>query len=376
MASDERKRETPEERTRRQREEVRQIAAMLQARVRDLAPILLPEGRLESRGREWRAGDRGGRSIVLTGPTAGVYRDFRGGDKGCDMLAAVAAILCNGSMRDAIAWARSYLGLADLDQQAYDLALKRAAERAAKKRIEDEKAAAELDAKRRRQAGGLWHSADPLECSPADDYLLGRGIDIRRLARPVSALRFNPKTWCQDRRGEFPAMVSALWRIGDPQLVATHRTYLSPRGEGWTKAEIEKPRSILGSWPGAVIPIQRGEAGTRWIDIAEGEEVAFGEGIEEGLSIALVRPRWRVGAVGFVGNFAQIKLPVWCHVMLCINNDPPGSQADKAIFGDPEKNLPGAVRVLEEAGHVVRVLRPPQDFKDWNDLLTGKRRGG
>lgn len=371
MATEDRREETPEERDRRRKEEVRALAALLQERVSDLAPILLPEGRLEQRGREWRAGSRGGRSIMLAGPTRGVYRDFEAGDKGCDMLAAVAKILCNGSMRDAIAWARSYLGVQDTDGEAYRLALRRAEER----RKVDEAKQAELDAKRRRQAGGLWHSAEPLAGGPADQYLMGRGIDIRRLARPPSALRFNPKTWCQDRRAEHPAMVASLWKIGDPKLVATHRTYLAPRGDGWTKADVEKPRSILGSWPGAVIPIQRGETGKRWVDIAEGEEVAFGEGIEEGLSIALVRPKWRVGAVGFVGNFAQIVLPVWCHVMLCINNDPPGSQADKAIFGDPAEGKRGAVELLEEAGHVVRVLRPPPEFKDWNDLLTGKKRG-
>ena len=363
--------ETPEERQRRQREEVRAIAAMLQDRVGDLAPILLPEGRIENRGREWRAGARGGRSIMLHGPTRGVYRDFESGEKGCDMLQAVAVILCNGSVRDAIAWARSFLGLADADAEAYALANKRAEER----RKADEIKRADLDVKRRRQAGGLWHSAEPVAGGPADQYLRGRGIDISKLARPPSALRFNPKTWCQDRRAEHPAMVAALFRLGDPALVAAHRTYIAPHGGGWGKADVPKPRSILGSWPGAVIPIQRGETDARWKDIAEGEVVAFGEGIEEALSIALVKPEWRVGAVGFVGNFGQVALPVWCHVMLCINNDPPGSEAERAIFGDPDKNRPGAVRTLEEAGHVVRVLRPPTDFKDWNDLLTGKKRG-
>lgn len=313
---------------------------------------------------------------MLQGPSRGVYRDFRGGEKGCDMLQAVANILCNGSLRDAIAWARSYLGLADADQEAYELALKRASERAAAQRAQDEKDAADLDAKRRRQAGGLWHSAEALKGSPADQYLRGRGIDIARLARPPSALRFHPRAWCQDRRAEHPAMVSALFRIGEPQLVAAHRTYLAPHADGWGKADVPKPRSILGSWPQAVIPIQRGATEARWIDVAEGEEVAFGEGIEEALSIALVRPDWRVGAVGFVGNFAQITLPVWCHVMLCINNDPPGSEAHQALFGNPDTKSLGAVSILERAGHVVRVLRPPPEFKDWNDLLTGKKRGG
>lgn len=351
------------------REEVAAISAMLQDRVDDLAPILLPEGRRE--GGDWRAGARGARSIRLTGPKRGVYTDFEQSPKGCDMLQAIADLLCGGKLRDAIAWARSYLGLQDASDEAMALARQRAAER----RAAQEAKAKQVDAQRIKQAGGLWHSAVPLLDSPADAYLRGRGIDLRALMRLPGAIRYQPRAWCKDRRAEHPAMVSALFKIGAPKLVATHRTYLAQNAAGgWGKADVTAPRSILGSWPGAVVPIQRGEGAARWADIEEGEVVAFGEGIEEGLSIALVQPSWRVGAVGFVGNFAQIALPCWCHVMLCINNDEPGSAAEKAIFGDPERRTPGAVETLEKMGHVVRVLRPPLAFKDWNDLLTGKRR--
>lgn len=358
-----------EEFKRRGREELIAIVEMLQARVDDLAPILLPEGRRE--GNDWRAGSRGGRSIALRGPHRGVYRDFESGNKGCDMLEAITEILCNGNKRDAVAWARSYLGISSsMNDQALELARRKAAERKAAAERDREK----LDRKRRKQASGLWHSAGPLEGSLADRFLMGRGIDIRRLEKMPGALRFNPRTWCKERRGEYPAMVSSLWRLGDPELVATHRTYLQENPDGSVgKAPVESARSILGSWPGAVIPIQRGEGSRQWKDIQEGEVVALGEGIEEGLTVALVKPEWRVGAVGFVGNFGQIALPVWCHVMLCINNDPPGSPADKAIFGDPERRTRGAIGDLEAAGHVVRVMRPPAGFKDWNDILMGKK---
>lgn len=355
-----------DERRRMAAEQLKEITALLQDRVEDLAPILLPEGRRE--GSDWRAGSRGGRSIALRGVYRGVYRDFESGEKGCDMLQAVADILCSGSLRDAIAWSRSYLGLADMNAEALELARRKASERQA--RAAKDRSA--RDRKRQKQAAGIWHGGAPIAGTPADEYLQGRGIDLRRLARPPSALRYNPETWCKDRRGKFPAMVSALFRFDAPELVATHRTFLEIDAAGVVKAPIDTPRSILGSWPGAVIPIQRGETGRRWKDIEEGEILALGEGVEEGLSVALVQPEWRVGAVGFVGNFGQIKLPSWCHIMLCINNDPPGSEAHRAIFGDPDKGRAGAAAALEAAGHVVRVLRPPAAFKDWNDVLTGK----
>lgn len=343
-------------------EEASLISAMLKDRVDDLAAVLLPEGRRE--GANWRAGAKGSKSIVLSGANRGVYRDFEQSSAGMDMLQAIAEILCNGSLREAVAWAKSYLGMSQMDAGAIELARKRADERAAK----DRKATAEKDLKRRAQAGGIWHSAAPLAGTMAEVYLREqRGIHLDRLATVPGALRFSSKVWCKDRRGEYPAMVSSLWRQGDPKLVAVHRTYLDATpGGSVDKADIPTPRSILGSWPGAVIPIQRGETGKRWKDIEEGELVALGEGIEEGLSVALVKPAWRVAAVGFVGNFGPVELPVWCHIVICANNDPPGSEATVAVQR--------ATAELETRDHLVRVARPPEQFKDWNDFLRGVQR--
>lgn len=359
------------ERERRQREEVATISAMLQERVEDLAPILLPEG--SRHGHDWRAGRGGKLSIRLTGPNRGVFRDFREA-KGTDMLGAIQHLLCGGRFRDALAWSRSYLGLQGEDEGALRLARKRAEER----RRQSERQAAEDQDKKARQARAIWHTGVELKGTPAADYLQGaRGIDLAALDRMPGAIRFHDKVWCKARKGEYPAMVSGLWRLGVPKMQAVHRTFISKGDHGWQKADVDPVRSILGSWPGALVPVTRGETGKRWTQIEEGEVVALGEGIEEALSIASVKPEWRCAAVGFVGNFAKVVLPVWCHVMLCINNDPEGSPASKAIFGDPDRpDVPGAVAALEKMGHVVRVCRPPEGFKDWNDFLRGIRNEG
>jgi Toprim domain-containing protein len=354
-----------EEEKRRQREELRTISQMLKDRAADLAPVLLPGGALAPNKREWRDGSKGSKSIILTGADRGVYRDFETSDKACDMLEAIKVLVCNGSMREALNWSRAYLGMSGMSDRAIEAARKKAQARAEKDRADSKKQAE----KKRRQANAIWYSAGPIAGTMAHEYLRGRGIDVTRLKRTPGVLRFSDQVWCQDRQAKAPAMVASLWHLGDPTAVAVHRTYLAagPGGEVG-KARVESPRSILGSWPGAIIPLQRGEAGTRWRDIKEGEVVAFGEGIEEGLSVALVKPEWRVGAVGFVGNFAQIKLPVWCHIMLCANNDDEGSQAANA--------MDFAADALDREGHVVRVLRPPAEFKDWNDFLNGVKRGG
>lgn len=356
---------------RRRREELEAIKAGLTDRIEDLAPALLPNG--HRIGREWREGRRGSKSIILRGVGQGTYRDFEAGTRAVGPLDAIAELITSGSLREAIAWARSFLGMADASAEAIEKAARRAEER---RRTSE----ADADRERDRRAGlarQLWHGAEPILNSPADRYLLSRGLDLRRLARVPGVLRYQPRTWCAERSAECPAMVAGLWRSGERQLVATHRTYLEQRDGRWGKARIASPRSTLGSWPGAIIPIQRGEGDRRWRDLEEGELIAFGEGIEEAIAIALLQPTWRVAAVGYVANFAQIVLPTWCHVVLCTNNDPEDSEAAAAINGAELEGgayRVGAVEALEGKGHVVRVARPLERFKDWNDYAIGKER--
>lgn len=370
-------RKTAEDWRRERAEEAREISDMLTDRIEELAPILLPEG--VKAGREWRAGSKGSKSIILASGgrhRRGTYTDWEQGGKGQSPLFAVAELICNGSMRDAVAWSRSFLGIEKMHGDELELARKRSEER----RAAEEKRAAEAAHKRARTARGIWHNAAPLEGSPAAAYLEGsRGIELARLGTFPGALRYRPDVYCKARQGHYPAMVSSLWRLGEPKMIAVHRTFLDVHEDGRvTKAAgVDPVRSILGSWPGAVIPLTRGEAGTRWKDIEEGELVCLGEGIEEGLSVAMVKPAWRCAAVGFVGNFGQVLLPVWCHVVLAINNDAEGSPAHVAIFGGETpggRRVPGAIAELEDKGHVVKVARPPSEFADWNDFLRGIRR--
>ena len=360
---------TWDEAHRRRREELEAIKAALTDRIEDLAPILLPDGARV--GHEWRDGRRGSKSIKLRGPAKGTYRDFEAGTRPTGPLDAIAELVCAGSIREAISWSRSFLGMEDVAAEAIARAARRAEERR-------QRSAADAERERERRAGlarQLWHGAAPIAGTPAESYLRDRGIDLSELRRIPGVLRYTERAWCAERQAEHPAMLASLWRTGWPQPVATHRTYLEHRDVGWRKARIASPRSTLGSWPGAIIPIQRGDGDRRWRDLEEGELVAFGEGIEEALSIALIKPEWRVAAVGYVANFAQIVLPCWCHVMLCTNNDPDDSEAAAAIYGgqltDGSHRI-GAVEALEAKGHVVRVARPDARFKDWNDELTGK----
>ena len=88
-------------------------------------------------------------------------------------------------------------------------------------------------------AARLWAAARPIERSPAEAYLLGRG-----LALPVSDLRYHPRT--PHGRGPQaifrPALLAAV--RDESGLVAVHRTFLDPRSA--RLADLPVPKLALG----------------------------------------------------------------------------------------------------------------------------------
>ena len=341
---------------------------MLRDRIEDLARMIYPDG--HRFGREWRVGRKGSVSVVLTGSRAGLWSDFEAGLHG-DAMEMVAHGLFGGDKRAAFAWARDWLGVDTLTPEEHERAKKKI--EANRRRARDRERAERR--RREKVAGGMWFGAQPsIVGTPAERYLAGRAIAVGEFPKYPGALRWQPRAWCKARQargedGKYPAMFSALWRPGESRPAAVHRTFLDIRADGSVgKAPIEAPRTVYGPWDGALLPVQRGlredgRVAPPLRDMEEGEVVAFGEGLEEGLSIALVKPEWRVFAVAFVGNFQHIRLPRWAHIMLCGNNDPAQSQAAKA--------LEAAADILDQAGHAVRILRPPRHYKDWNDYLMG-----
>lgn len=331
---------------------------MLADRISDLAPECYPDGRRE--GMEWRAGSKGSVSIILQGARQGVFSDFEANRNG-DALELVAYAICNDDKSAALKWARGWLGISSMGEaelRAQQAAhLRRSAER--QRQAEREKA------DKIRKAAGLWiNSKHSIAGTLADEYLRARSIDISALAHYPRAFRFRDNCYCAERDGDYPAMVVGMFKAGVSGCVAAHRTYLAPDAKrGAWKANINSPRKVIGSWPGALIPVQSGAGARRMRDMKPGEIVALGEGIEEALSIALVKPEWRVFSVGYVANFGMVELPQPARVMLCANNDPEDSSAAKTVAK--------AVATLTAAGHEVVEAHPPAPFKDWNDLLCG-----
>jgi hypothetical protein len=340
--------------TGRPQHDARELAGALAKRAVALAGELLPHGHRE--GTEWRCGSLAGEAgqslaVHLSGPRAGVWCDFASGEAG-DALDLVAAVRCGGNLRDAMTWARAWLGRPEQVAPIHTEAPPRAAT------TPDEDQAA-----RRRKALALFLGArEGLAGTPVASYMAGRGIELAALGRAPRALRFHPAAWCSEVARPLPTMLAAITN-GAGEHVATHRTWLATDGAGgWVKATLREAKKTLGSYAGGFIPLQRGASGKPLRAAPEGEALAVAEGIETALSVAMACPELRVLAAVSLGNMARIALPERVRtVIICADND----DADNAAAA---RVLDAAIAAFAEGGRVVRLAWPPVG-KDFNDTL-------
>lgn len=289
--------------------------------------------------------------INRTGARAGSWHDFFNHAHGSVLDLWMAAIR-ESDFRKACAEAARYLG---------DPATLAALE-AAPDRPQRERAATDEAEKRRRMATRLFLEARPLAGSPAERYLIGRGLRVGALPRPPGALRFHPGLRCPETFRETgllrPAMVAMVTGAAGAQI-ALHRTFLDilPDGRVTKARDMRKAKQSFGPVGGGFIPLSRGGSGRRWPDMPEGEPVHVTEGIEDGLAVALCAPAARVVAAISMDNIAALPVPPsGAGLVLCAQNDRP-------------ETLESFARVAEKARARMPalVVRPPQGRKDWAD---------
>lgn len=336
------------------------IAAMLNDRAEALARELFPNGIKD--GVEWRVGSLAGEkgrslAIRIGGGRLGVWSDFAGGVGG-DALDLVAQALFGGDKKDAVAWAKDWLGIDD------------SSPRPAPRRPAPPPAKAGDDNQTSRAAYAIWLAAsDSIFGTPAEAYLAGRGIDFDLLksaagrGRILSALRFHDNLWNAESRRHWPALVAAV-HGRDGRIVAVHRTWFRVDGGLVAKAPLTAAKMTLGRYRdrGGCIRLWRGAGGQPLAKAAAGSDVLICEGIEDALTLAMAKPDRRVLCGISVSSFKNIQLPAAVTtVVLGVDNDPPGSKAADAV----DK----AVAAFQAQGRTVRIARPPAGFKDFNEVL-------
>ena len=341
--------------------EIREIASMLNDKVQALVTELLPGGRREAN--EWCVGSIAGEpgrsmKIHLSGSRRGTWCDFSNNQYRGDALDLVAWVLFAGNKAEAIAWAKSWLGIDNMDPKR--LKQKRAKIKADMKRREQE--ALEQSQKKQDFARRLWLAGKNIIGTPVENYLHGRGIDVRALSNVPGALRYLEKckaiedgeaTW-------WPAMLGTIMNH-EGEAIAVHRTYLDVKNGVVQKAPLRNAKKVLSSYAGGFIPLSRGASNRSFKNAPHGDHVLLCEGIEDGLSIAMACPEYRILACVSVSNFQNIVLPASItEVTIAADNDGDNAQASQA--------LDNAVNRFMQEGRSVYITRSPVG-KDFNDLL-------
>jgi hypothetical protein len=169
----------------------------------------------------------------------------------------------------------------------------------------DPDAPAERGVKETSSAPKAWiarviEQAEPIRLTPAQDYLIGRGItgQIVDVAASHSRLRFHPAVpWGFDHSAgkviKLPAMVALVETPGG-YTGGIHCTYLAKRGGAWTKAAFSPAKRMHGPQkddigrPGGCWVVGRPDQGGLKDSNGNGCPVVVAEGIESAMSAALL----------------------------------------------------------------------------------------
>lgn len=360
--------------------EVGDIAALLEDRIESLVADLLPNAVKEAHEMcvGSLAGERGQslRVHIGSGAKRGWWKDFSSSEGG-DALSLIAKVLFAGDVKKAVAWAKSWLHLDELDPGRIE---QHRLEARARSDARAAQAAAER-AKTLNSAKARWLQGRELcRGDPVTRYLAGRGIALDVLAdasggRSPGALRYHealqygfPAPGAEAIR--LPAMVAMVTSLAG-EHVATHRTWLDPvrltkagpdlLGYDTRKGGPNDPKKVMGSPLGGHIPLWKGTHRQPLRDIPEGTDVYVSEGIEDGLTAACADPAIRVICMVALGYLEQLELPPQMGRLIILKqNDKPDSAAAKM--------LARAVAHHRAQGRRVMFVEVPRGCKDLNDL--------
>ena len=326
-----------------------QLARGLTERLEDVLPAILAGCKIDRSEARGHGQDGALWVVARAGSKRGVALCASDPDRSGDMFTLVTEALHGGDRRAAYAWAlERCAGIAAAP--APDVA-RQVAE------------AADRDDRQRRGALAKYlQGRASIADTPAGAYLLGRGLTD--LAILGGGLRFNPDCYycgLGPMVESYPAMVAPVINPTDRSWLAAHCTYLQRYAGAWRKLRRDPARKVWGRYAGGVIPLLRGASGKRLRHAPE-EGVLIGEGIENTLSGAVLRPELRAFAAVAIGNFAAITLPEnFSFVVLVQDRD-----------GENEGSRRARERAIDRwlnEGRGVEVMKPPEGHADMNAWL-------
>ncbi|WP_198370259.1 DUF7146 domain-containing protein [Roseomonas rosulenta] len=307
-------------------------------RLRDTAHAwvqgLFPNGR--RLGDEWRLANiqgapprrSGSCVIMLRGEHAGDWHDFDGGDGGGPL-----STLAHGT------------GLADRALFAHAAGMTGWTGEGPARQEPPSAPKPERDASR--DISFIREHAQPIQGTAAERYLVSRGLVV-----PDGAdLLFHPDLANFETRAGYPAMVALVRNLAG-EVVAVHRTYLQDDGEAVRKADIPKPRMMLGRSGGGTV---------RLAPLGPHGVLGLCEGIETGLAAMLACPGLPVWAALSTTGLEQAVLPPEAKRVVIL--------ADHDASGAGMRAAEAAAAKLRLEGREVSIALPPREGDDFNDML-------
>jgi hypothetical protein len=359
------------------RHDLDRINAELARRIDDVVGRLFSNAVKD--GGVWALGDlndKPGRSLKIwrRGVKQGEWWDFSEGRGGHPLgLVIEAALGGKGDAGEGIRWAAKFCGV-DGEETPEERAKREA--NAARQREQREREEADAAARKRRAAQGLFLHGGPIAGTMAEDYLRGRGVDLRRLGRQPGSLRFHPTVRCPDSGRDRPALLAGA---SDAQgFLTVHRTYLFRLNDGrvvkadaaavpavWRMVDAKK---LYGPMNGGIVSIWRGDSGKPLHAMPAGEWIVLTEGIEDAVSVAIAAPEMRVGCVVALPFLGRAFLPKQCGGVLWHRHRGDGPKA----VGDLERQY----QALRARGIDVKEIWAPDNEKDFNAWLMKQNRDG
>jgi putative DNA primase/helicase len=208
---------------------------------------------------------------------------------------------------------------------------------------------------RRLAAREIWRHSRPIGDDAAKLYLWSRRIDIRRVP---PTLRFSPSLFYSRDEQLYPALVGAM--TGENRLVsAVQRIWVTSTletingvGPANNKAPLPTPKKTLGVMGDGAVRLAPAD---RTLGIAEG--------IETGLS---AQQYWSIPVWVSCGAWRMDR--IWI----------PEGVERIIIFGDNGEEGHKAAHKASLAYHArgleCDIEFPPDEYNDWNDVLTGNKR--
>jgi predicted P-loop ATPase len=199
-----------------------------------------------------------------------------------------------------------------------------------------------------------WNRSRDIDPAKPHPYFLSRGIDTTQFQFLHYTLRIDPDAKVEKGGvASGPAVIAAV-TDNTGNIVAVQRTFL--KTDQSAKRGVDPERKSLGAVKGNAIRF--GSPRTSTVMIAEGAEDAM-------TARAAMEFRYAAWASAGVNALKDIALPDDVkEVILLADNDRPGSPASKSSVEAAWK--------FRAAGKKVRIAWPPENVKDFNDLVKGK----